>query len=150
MCVEISITSWMMMKARETCQCLSTLFPKGALLFKVQLFESEISQQFSILNCIKVSKAAFWNTLFLVLHYSWVSTLSTTTIVDTLWAHLWCIHNHKCVLSLNINFPLLLKTHWIPNKIENASPWSWFTIIKSYGIFLVKIEEEDALIISIH
>ena len=33
------------------------------------------------------------------LHYSWVST---TTIVDTLWARLWCIHNPKILSWIGI------------------------------------------------
>ena len=57
------------------------------------------------------------------LHYSWVST---TTIVDTLWARLWCIHNPKILSWIGIgilgrymnNFPKGTVTVY-PNSVKN-------------------------------
>ena len=57
------------------------------------------------------------------LHYSWVST---TTIVDTLWARLWCIHNPKILSWIGIgigryymnNFPKGPVTVY-PNSVKN-------------------------------
>ena len=59
------------------------------------------------------------------LHYSWVST---TTIVDTLWARLWCIHNPKILSWIGIgilgrymnNFPKGPVTVY-PNSVKKYS-----------------------------
>ena len=58
------------------------------------------------------------------LHYSWVST---TTIVDTLWARLWCIHNPKILSWIGIgilgryrnNFPKGPVTVY-PNSVKKT------------------------------
>jgi hypothetical protein len=76
------------------------------------------------------------------LHYSWVST---TTIVDTLWARLWCIHNPKILSWIGIgilgrymnNFPKGTVTVY-PNSVKNMQlilTWivTWISLFYKYA-----------------
>ena len=77
------------------------------------------------------------------LHYSWVST---TTIVDTLWARLWCIHNPKILSWIGIgigrytmsNFPKGPPVTVYPNPVKNMQlilAWivTWISLFYKYA-----------------